>query len=81
MTVAFPFDTLRRNLQVATLKLRGPHINEPTTMMAVLKKLVREGGPSALYRGIFANYLKAGPSVGISFTTFEYCKKLFDEGR
>ncbi|KAH8074581.1 hypothetical protein JL721_2148 [Aureococcus anophagefferens] len=42
MTVAFPFDTVRRNLQVATLK--------------------------------------AAPSVGISFATFEYVKDLLDSG-
>ncbi|KAJ1446336.1 mitochondrial carrier domain-containing protein [Pelagophyceae sp. CCMP2097] len=79
MTVAFPFDTLRRNLQVATLKLRGDVAStRPKTVGGVLKAIVKEGGPAALYRGIFANYLKAGPSVGISFATFEAAKQFFD---
>mmetsp|Transcript_5115 Transcript_5115/g.15495 ORF Transcript_5115/g.15495 Transcript_5115/m.15495 type:complete len:395 (+) Transcript_5115:101-1285(+) len=77
MTVAFPFDTARRNLQVATLKIRDG-TPPPTDMFQFMGGIVRDGGVLALYRGLFANYLKAGPSVGISFATFEYVKPILD---
>ncbi|KAJ8602347.1 hypothetical protein CTAYLR_004232 [Chrysophaeum taylorii] len=77
MTVAFPFDTARRNLQVATLKVRGE--GYPTNMLQIMGSIVREGGVLALYRGLVPNYLKAGPSVGISFATFEYVKARLDD--
>lgn len=78
MTVAFPFDTCRRNLQVATLKVRDGS-PPPTNMFQILRNIVREGGFFALYRGLWTNYLKAGPSVGISFATFEYVKSILEE--
>lgn len=28
------------------------------------------------YRGLLANYLKVGPSIAVSFVTYEYCKWL-----
>ena len=79
MTVAFPFDTVRRNLQVATLKVRNPGENLETTMRGTLRAITREWSmPLNLYRGLLPNYLKAAPSVGISFATFEYVKDLLD---
>lgn len=78
MTIAFPFDTARRNLQVATLKVRSPEQPVPHHFVDVLAGIIREGGVRALYRGIFPNYLKAAPSVGISFATFETVKPLFE---
>uniref|UniRef100_A0A7S3K362 Mitochondrial carrier protein n=1 Tax=Aureoumbra lagunensis TaxID=44058 RepID=A0A7S3K362_9STRA len=76
MTAAFPFDTVRRNLQVASLKVR--HSEPPKTMITFMSETVRLHGVAALYRGIFPNYLKAAPSVAISFTTFEALKPFFD---
>ena len=80
MTVAFPFDTVRRNLQVATLKVRGGGTLE-TTMAGTLRAITRDWTmPLNLYRGLGPNYAKAAPSVGISFATFEYVKDLLDSG-
>jgi len=77
MSVAFPFDTVRRNLQVATLKVRTGAVE--TTMRGTLRAITRDWTqPLNLYRGLFPNYLKAGPSVGISFATFEYVKAKLD---
>ena len=78
MSVAFPFDTVRRNLQVATLKVRNPGAVE-TTMRGTLRVITRDwSAPLNLYRGLLPNYLKAGPSVGISFAVFEYVKAALD---
>lgn len=76
MTVAFPFDTTRRNLQVATLKVRAGV--PPQNMFEFMAGIVRQGGIFALYRGLFTNYMKAAPSVGISFATFETIKPMLD---
>jgi len=77
MSVAFPFDTVRRNLQVATLKVRTGAVE--TTMRGTLRAITRDwSAPLNLYRGLLPNYLKAGPSVGISFATFEYVKAALD---
>ena len=78
MTVAFPFDTIRRNLQVASLKVRSETGTIHTTMRGTVAALTKHVGWRALYRGLLPNYLKAGPSVGISFATFEYVKERFD---
>ena len=78
MTVAFPFDTVRRNLQVATLKFRDGS-PPPPSMFHFFADTLRRDGPTALYRGILPNYMKAAPSVGISFATFESVKPYFGE--
>mmetsp|Transcript_26158 Transcript_26158/g.78490 ORF Transcript_26158/g.78490 Transcript_26158/m.78490 type:complete len:193 (+) Transcript_26158:2-580(+) len=78
MTVAFPFDTVRRNLQVATLKVRHEEKLETSvrgTLRAITLGWTR---PLNLYRGLLCNYLKAGPSVGISFAVFETVRDLID---
>ena len=79
MTVAFPFDTVRRNLQVATLKVRHEEKLETTmsgSMRAITLNWTR---PLNLYRGLWPNYLKAAPSVGISFATFEAVRDVLDK--
>ena len=79
MTVAFPFDTVRRNLQVATLKVKEGGTLE-TTMSGTLRAITRGWTmPLNLYRGLLPNYLKAAPSVGISFATFEFVKDFLDD--
>jgi solute carrier family 25 phosphate transporter 23/24/25/41 len=79
MTVAFPFDTVRRNLQVATLKVRHEEKLE-TTMSGSLRAITLNWTrPLNLYRGLWPNYLKAAPSVGISFATFEAVRDVLDE--
>ena len=39
-----------------------------------MKMIVANEGFMALYRGLSINFLKVVPSVGISFTVYEYMK-------
>lgn len=48
-------------------------------MMDALVRLVRRDGVMVLYSGLWANYLKVVPSVGISFVVFEAVKDQLQE--
>ena len=43
-------------------------------MFDCFTKLVREEGPTALYRGIVPNFLKAVPAISISYLVYEKAK-------
>lgn len=79
-TVAYPLDTVRRILQVqdtvnAVATAPADQQARYTGMIDCLVRLVRRDGVFALYSGLFANYLKVVPAVGISFVVFESTKK------
>ena len=76
-TVAYPLDTVRRILQVQDT-VHAVQIAPPTErytgMLDCLVRLVRRDGVLALYSGLWANYLKVVPSVGIAFVVYEQVK-------
>ncbi|KAL6751074.1 hypothetical protein V8C86DRAFT_734268 [Haematococcus lacustris] len=65
--VAFPLETVSRRLQVQ----RGPG-----GLPAVVRDVLRQGGPLALYRGVGAATLRLVPMAIVSFGTYEMVRSL-----
>ncbi|KAG2432941.1 hypothetical protein HXX76_008669 [Chlamydomonas incerta] len=63
--VSFPLETVSRRLQVA----HG--VGGASGMVTVVRGLLAEGGPAALYRGIGAATLRLVPMACVSFGTYE----------
>jgi solute carrier family 25 phosphate transporter 23/24/25/41 len=76
-TAAYPLDTVRRILQVQDLKVtqHGGGGDKYAGMLDCLVRLTRRDGIGALYKGLFANYLKVVPSVSMAFVVFETTKQ------
>jgi len=73
-TVAYPFDTVKKRLQTQT--------HDPQQMRAYyrgmcdcFKKVIREEGPLALYRGTVPNLARIVPYAAVMFSTYEMTKK------
>lgn len=90
-TVAYPLDVVRRRLQVAgwnggaaakgavggsgaaaSVVLPPPYEG----MVDCFVKTVRHEGPTALFKGLWPNYVKVVPSIAIAFVTYEQLKTL-----
>eukprot|EP00048_Salpingoeca_helianthica_P021346 m.11788 g.11788 ORF g.11788 m.11788 type:complete len:473 (-) comp5865_c0_seq1:115-1533(-) len=67
-TCTAPLDRLKIMLQVQTASPRG--------MFGTLEAMVREGGPSSLWRGNGINVLKIAPESAIKFLAWEQAKWL-----
>jgi len=73
-TLTYPFDVLRRKLQVAGM--RSSALGTPYTgALAALTGIVRTEGVQGLYRGLWPNLLKVAPSIATSFFTYELVKE------
>lgn len=72
-TVTYPFDVLRRRMQM-TLSKDSP-FKYKNSYDAVAQILVKEG-VGAFYKGLLPNYLKVVPAISISFVSFELIKKM-----
>ena len=46
------------------------------SMTDAFRRTVAEEGVSALWKGIVPNFLKVGPSIGIAFVCYEWCRQL-----
>lgn len=66
-------DVVRRQMQTAGYQ-EGHGIVHKSTFSAIRTILEREG-IRGLFRGISINYVRVGPQVAISFTTYEAVKK------
>eukprot|EP00899_Mesostigma_viride_P011019 jgi/Mesvir1/19919/Mv13190-RA.1 len=83
-TVAFPLDVIRRRLQVTgwdgaartVLAADGSAASAPvyTGMIDAFVKTVRHEGWRGLYKGLWTNYVKVGPSIAIAFVVYEEMK-------
>jgi len=69
--VTFPFDTLRRRMQIQHL-----HVDNRcrTTAIQQFTTLLKTEGRRGIYRGLTSELLKVIPMVGIMFTTYEFLK-------
>ncbi|KAF4027901.1 Mitochondrial carrier protein [Phytophthora infestans] len=86
-TVAYPFDTVKKRLQLQQVHLNvsnvGPLTAEggsPSTlyyrgMVDCFRKVIRDEGPLALYRGTGANLARIVPYAAVMFSTYETTKK------
>lgn len=67
-TVAYPFDTVKKRLQVqGRVAYSG--------MLDCFRKVVRDEGPLALYRGTVPNLARIVPYAAVMFSTFEMTKQ------
>lgn len=80
-TVAYPFDTVKKRLQTQRV-LAGDRAHAPQQMRAYyrgmcdcFKKVVREEGVLALYRGTVPNLARIVPYAAVMFSTYEMTKK------
>ncbi|KAF1778900.1 Mitochondrial carrier domain [Phytophthora cactorum] len=86
-TVAYPFDTVKKRLQLQQVQLNvstvGPLSAEggsPSTlyyrgMVDCFRKVIRDEGPLALYRGTGPNLARIVPYAAVMFSTYETTKK------
>lgn len=71
----FPVDTVKTRMQAL-----GSCPVKTGTVRQALKSILQSEGPSALYRGIGAMGLGAGPAHAVYFSVYETCKKRLSEG-
>ncbi|KIY44486.1 mitochondrial carrier [Fistulina hepatica ATCC 64428] len=69
-TLTYPFDVLRRKMQVSGMKSEYLGIRYNGALDALFS-IVRTEGVAGLYRGLWPNLLKVAPSVATSFFTYE----------
>ncbi|KAF8552503.1 mitochondrial carrier [Imleria badia] len=74
-TLTFPFDVLRRKMQVVGMPAGGMGYRYSGAMDA-LRTIIRAEGFRGLYRGIWPNLLKVAPSIATSFFTYELVRDL-----
>ncbi|KAJ6586894.1 mitochondrial carrier domain-containing protein [Mycena vulgaris] len=72
-TLTYPFDVLRRKMQVTGMKSSGLGIKY-TGAIDALQGIVRTEGIRGLYRGLWPNLLKVAPSIATSFFCYEMVK-------
>jgi len=73
-TLTYPFDVLRRKMQVTGMKSSGLGIKY-TGAIDALRGIIRTEGVQGLYRGLWPNLLKVAPSIATSFFTYELVKE------
>ncbi|EIW83005.1 mitochondrial carrier [Coniophora puteana RWD-64-598 SS2] len=71
-TLTYPFDVLRRKMQVTGMKSGG--MAKYNGAFDALFSIVRTEGLKGLYRGLWPNLLKVAPSIATSFFTYELVK-------
>ncbi|ESK97415.1 mitochondrial carrier [Moniliophthora roreri MCA 2997] len=74
-TLTYPFDVLRRKMQVTGMKSSGLGIKYNGAFEALIG-IIRTEGFVGLYRGLWPNLLKVAPSIATSFFTYELVKDL-----
>ncbi|KAL7445505.1 hypothetical protein ACHAXM_011790 [Skeletonema potamos] len=69
--VTFPFDTVRRRMQI-----QGQHFapEERSTATQMIRSLLKKDGIKGFYRGITPEVMKVIPMVGTMFTVYEFLK-------
>ncbi|KAJ8076806.1 hypothetical protein PM082_001229 [Marasmius tenuissimus] len=72
-TLTYPFDVLRRKMQVTGMKSGDLGIKY-TGAIDALVGIMRTEGITGLYRGLWPNLLKVAPSIATSFFTYELVK-------
>jgi solute carrier family 25 phosphate transporter 23/24/25/41 len=81
-TLAYPFDVVRRRLQVSgwsgAKALHADHGQAVAYrgMVDCFVRTVREEGVQALFKGLAPNYVKVVPSIAIAFVTYEQVKEI-----
>ncbi|THH00895.1 hypothetical protein EW026_g1694 [Hermanssonia centrifuga] len=71
-TITYPFDVLRRKMQVTGMDALGYQYNGA---LDALRSIIKTEGIRGLYRGLWPNLLKVAPSIATSFYTYELVKE------
>lgn len=74
-SLTFPFDTIRRRMQIQNLHVDPEH---RLSSLQQLSRLVRNEGLTSLYRGLTPEMLKVIPMVGTMFVVYEWSKDVLD---
>lgn len=74
-TIAFPLELIRRRLQVQGFQGLDYGYGG-LGVLGAMRHTVRKEGAKGLYRGLLLNYIKAVPSIGISFLVYERTKTM-----
>jgi len=80
-TVAYPLDVVRRRMQMSgwvgaqSLHHSGGKAVVYKGMTDCFTQTVKEEGCSALFKGLWPNYVKVVPSIAIAFVTYEQLKE------
>ncbi|KAH8830301.1 mitochondrial carrier domain-containing protein [Flagelloscypha sp. PMI_526] len=72
-TLTYPFDVLRRKMQVTGMKNQAIGVKYNGALHALVT-IARTEGIQGLYRGLWPNLLKVAPSIATSFFTYELVK-------
>jgi len=75
-TVTYPFDVLRRKMQVAGISDLSPKYNG--AMDATIQIIKSEGWWGGMYKGLWPNLLKVAPSIATSFFVYESVKDFIE---
>ncbi|VDB95165.1 unnamed protein product [Peniophora sp. CBMAI 1063] len=71
-TLTYPFDVLRRKMQVTGMRNGG--MQQYDGALSAARHIVRTEGLAGMYRGLWPNLLKVAPSIATSFFTYELAK-------
>ena len=74
-SASYPLDVVRRRMQTDTL-LKG-HAYYKTMKTTTVYILHTEGIRKGLYKALLMNWVKGPIAVGISFTVYDFSKKMF----
>ncbi|XP_071952033.1 solute carrier family 25 member 16-like [Antedon mediterranea] len=75
-TVSYPLDVARRKMQLGHMLANSHQFGN--WMQVLLIVYQRHGLRKGLYRGLSINYVRAIPSVAVSFTVYEFMKQLLN---
>lgn len=73
-TASYPFEIIRRNMQVAGLT--DYHSKDLTSTAKTFKHIYSQKGPRGFFVGLSIGYLKVTPMFAISFLTYEWMRNL-----
>jgi len=77
-TVAFPFDTIKRKMQVQGFSAMEPHVEfKFNGMVNCFQQTVNVNGFIGLWRGNMANIVRVIPYGGATFVTYEYVNRIW----
>ena len=77
-TVAYPFDVIRRRMQLYKITEHLPHHHYSAGIVQALKSVISvHGWSKGIFSGLSINYLKVAPASGISFLVYDTLKKNF----
>lgn len=69
--ITSPFDTLKTRRQALVMSSMAGDTNQATSLVAVLRDIVRNEGASALFAGLTPRIAKIAPACGIMIACFE----------